>query len=134
MPRPRDLHTLRIGDFIQKALTRLIMEELRDPRLSNRIKLGLVITEVKVSPDLASANVYFCCAPLSSSTDEQALRADDLTEILSRASGFLRSRLARILTIRTTPALRFVYDDTSERADRIASLLAAEPLSPPHND
>ena len=87
----------RIGDQIQRELAQLIQQEIKDPRI------GMVtITEAKVSRDLAFSDVYFTMLPEENS--EQGL------EVLNQAAGFLRSQLARVLSIRTTPRLRFHYD------------------------
>lgn len=106
----------RIADHIQKELAVLIQQEIKDPRV------GLVtINEVKVSRDLAFADVYF--TSFSSDTfrdkdtppDGQEVKVDDDSEvILGNAAGFLRSRLAKSLSTRTTPKLRFHYDHTIE--------------------
>jgi ribosome-binding factor A len=89
----------RVGDLIQKELALLIQQEIKDPRL------GMVtITEAKVSRDLAFSDVYFTMLPEENS--------ELGVEVLTQASGFLRSQLAKILSTRTTPKLRFHYDNT----------------------
>ena len=79
----------RVGDLIQKELALLIQQEIKDPRL------GMVtITEAKVSRDLAFADVYFTMLPEENS--------ELGVEVLTQASGFLRSQLAKILSTRDT--------------------------------
>lgn len=123
--------TLQAGDAIQKELTHLIRRELRDPRLSEQHKLLSVITQVKVSRDLSVADVYISWTNINQS-DDSTHSFDTLIDILTGAAGFLRSRLARTLTMRTTPELRFYHDETSEKGNRIAALLAnSYPKAPP---
>ena len=92
----------------------LIQQEVKDPRL------GLVtINEVKVSRDLGFADVYFTSFSSDTFRTNDSLDEDAETEernnispaeVLENAAGFLRSRLAKSLSTRTTPKLRFHYD------------------------
>lgn len=100
----------RIADQIQKELASLIQRELKDPRV------GMVtINEVKVSRDLAFADVYFTMF-----ADDGA---EESAEALDRASGFLRSALSKVLKIRTTPKLRFHYDHSINEGQRISKAI-----------
>jgi len=103
--RPR-----KVGDQIQRELSQILRRELRDPRVGQ-----VTLTTVDVSPDLAHADVYFTC--LAAEHAPEAVRG------LTAAAGFLRSRLARRMRMQGVPQLRFVYDETVARADRIARLL-----------
>jgi ribosome-binding factor A len=44
-------------------------------------------------------------------------------EGLTRSAGFLRSQLARRISMYTTPELRFAYDESVERGDRLSRLI-----------
>ena len=46
-----------------------------------------------------------------------------MPKILNEAAGYLRSQLARILTTRVTPQLRFHYDETLERGHHLTGLI-----------
>ena len=100
----------KLGDLIQRELSGLLQRELRDPRV------GLVtITSVDVSPDLSHAKVFFTI-----------LGNEDLKETqagLKRAAGFLRTQLAKRIKLYTTPELRFEYDQSVERGDRLSRLI-----------
>ncbi len=105
--------TQRIGDQIQRELARLVQMEMKDPRL------GMVtINAVEVSRDLAYAEVY---VTLLGGDNEDARKKT--IEILSRASGFLRSRLAKLMQLRTVPELRFHYDESVARGQRLSELI-----------
>ena len=97
----------KVGDLIHRELASLIQREVKDPRI------GMVtISEANVTRDLALAEIYFTVLP-----------ADDVKrteEALNEAAGFLRSQLASLLNVRTTPKLRFRYDATIEDGDRIS--------------
>jgi len=109
---PRDFsRASRLGDQIQRELSELIRNEVRDPGL------GLVtVTSVDVSRDLSHAKVY-----VSTLEGDEAL-AQSL-RALTRAAGFLRSRLARMLDARTVPELHFVHDESVERGVRLSRLI-----------
>jgi len=106
--------------MIQREISGLIRLELRDPRVGM-----ITITSVDVSPDMSHAKVFFTL-----------LEKDYLDETLAglkRAAGFLRSQLARRLEMYTTPELRFEYDESVERGDRLSRLIddALRPAPPP---
>ncbi len=102
----------------------LIQREVKDPRI------GMVtINEAKVSRDLAYSDIYFTVLP--------AENTQAVEEVLNQASGFLRSQLAKTLSTRTTPRLRFHYDDTIENGDRLSRAIdkaLAEDESHPKED
>jgi ribosome-binding factor A len=100
----------KLGDQIQRELSDLLARELRDPRV------GMVtITSVDVSPDFSHAKVFF--------TVLEKDKLEDTVHGLRRAAGFLRSQLARRIKLYTTPELRFEYDESVERGDRLSRLI-----------
>jgi ribosome-binding factor A len=100
----------KLGDLIQRELSDLLRRELRDPRV------GMVtLTGVDVSPDLSHAKIFF-----TTLSHEHIAEAG---EGLQRAAGFLRSQLARRIKLYTTPELRFIYDESVERGDRLSRLI-----------
>ncbi len=106
--------TQRVADYLQRELASLIQRELRDPRL------GMIsLTSVDVSRDLGYAKIYY--TQLDVDTEGEAR---DSTEVLNRASGFLRSQLARDATMRSVPKLTFRYDSSVGRGRAIESLIS----------
>ena len=118
---PSQLRLQRIADRIRQELSEmLVMSNVRDPRLA-----GIFITDVKVDRELAFADVYF-------SAVEGQERAKEILAGLNSASGFLRRMLSERVDLRVFPRLRFHWDPTPERADRIERLLAEiRPDTPP---
>ncbi|MGE0875633.1 MAG: 30S ribosome-binding factor RbfA [Burkholderiales bacterium] len=101
---------LKVGDQIQRELSELIQREVRDPRV------GMVtLTGVEVSPDYAYASVHFTCL--------DAAHVEAATKGLQAAAGYLRSQLAKRSKTYTTPELRFFYDESVERGDRLSRLI-----------
>ncbi|HOS53984.1 MAG TPA: 30S ribosome-binding factor RbfA [Anaerolineaceae bacterium] len=112
MPSP--LRLTRIGDRFRKELSEmLVKEEIRDPRLA-----GIYITDVRVDRELSYADIYV-------SAVEGASRSKEVLEGLESASGFIRKALSDRIQLRSFPRLRFHWDITPERADRIEQLLAS---------
>ena len=100
----------KLGDQIQRELSDLLARELRDPRV------GMVtITSVDVSPDISHAKVFF--------TMFEKDKLPATLEGLKRAAGFLRSQLAKRIKLYTTPEIRFEYDESVERGDRLSRLI-----------
>ena len=106
--------TQRVADYLQRELAGLIQRELRDPRL------GMVsLTAVDVSRDLGHARVYYTL--LNCDTEEEAQQA---TEVLNNAAGFLRSELSRDATMRSVPRLKFYFDTSIGRGRQLESLIS----------
>ena len=103
----------RIADRIQEYLSEILLHDVADPRL-----VGISITDVSVDRELSYASIYV-------SALEGPERADEILEGLKHASGFLRSELAARIELRSFPKLRFNWDVTFERAQRIEELFAS---------
>ena len=87
---------LRVNVQLQRELTELIRDELRDPRVT-----GTTVMSVDVAPDLRNANVRVSRLPPGADIREAAAA-------LNHASGRLRHELKRRLRLRHIPELRFV--------------------------
>lgn len=107
------LRLQRINDRIREELSEMLIREISDPRLG-----GVSVTDVDVDRELAYANIYV-------SAVEGAERAKEILEGLEHARGFLRHELSQRVDLRTFPQLRFQWDPTFERADRIEQLFAS---------
>lgn len=108
---PSKLRLTRIGDRIKQELQELLVrQEIQDPRLS-----GVTITEVKVDRELAFASIYV-------SAIEGRERSAEILQGFASASGYIRKQLASQIELRSFPRLRFYWDPTPERVDRIEKL------------
>lgn len=100
----------RIANEMQIQLSKLISQEMKDPRL------GIItITSVEVSRDLAHAKIYIVVR------DEKT--ADLTLQILNKAAGFLRHHLGKLIDLRILPSLHFYYDTSSQYGRHIDELL-----------
>jgi ribosome-binding factor A len=110
MPSP--LRLTRIGDRFREELSIMLVKgEIRDPNLQ-----GITITEVKVDRELSYAEIYV-------SAIEGSVRSKEILEGLERATGFIRKTLSERIELRSFPRLRFHWDLTPEKADRIEQLI-----------
>ncbi|KTD18143.1 30S ribosome-binding factor RbfA [Legionella jordanis] len=102
--------TDRVAEMMQRKLSQIIQQEIKDPRLPAFV----TISAVKVSADLGHAKVYFTILngdiPLT-------------TSILNAAASYLRTALARSIKLRTVPQLHFVYDESIEYGQRLSRLI-----------
>ena len=103
----------RIADRIREELSEMLIQEISDPRL-----VGISITDVTVDREIAYADVYV-------SALEGAQRAEDVLAGLDHAQGYLRHELSQRVDLRVFPRLRFHWDPTFERAEKIERLIAS---------
>lgn len=105
--------TDRVGDALQRSISQFIQQEIRDPRI------GMVnVNDVTVTRDFAYAKIFVTF--VGRETDEECKAA---LAVLNKASGFLRTLVAKDLDLRTTPRLQFVYDTTTVRGNHLANLI-----------
>jgi len=120
----------RVADQIQRELASLIQMEVNDPRV------GMVsVTGVEVSRDIAHAKVFVTVlntltedseinkSTLSEPGDLDKLEIKENIDALNKAAGFLRSLLAKRLSTRSVPKLRFFYDGSIARGQQLSSLI-----------
>jgi len=112
----------RVGEQIRRELAALIQMEMKDPRV------GMVtISEVRVTHDLSLAKVYFTTL----GTAEDATRT---VELLNKAASFFRRELSGRMSLRSMPALRFIYDESVEHGAAMDALIAASIEADRHSD
>lgn len=110
---------LRVGEELRHALADLFRRgDFHDPDLS---RLNITVTEVRVSPDLSNATVFF--STLGGGQMEEAKTA------LRRAAVFLRGQVARLVNLRHAPTLSFEEDTSFEYAHHIDNILHSPEVS-----
>jgi len=105
--------TQRVSHFLHEEVARLLQSTVRDPRVQE-----VNLTGVEVSRDLSHAKVFFTLMN-DASPEERA----EVTAVLSKVSGFLRSELAKASAMRTVPRLSFRFDESVGRGRDMESLL-----------
>jgi ribosome-binding factor A len=102
----------RVNTLLRREISELILQELKDPRLTEFI----TVTEVDTSLDLKHAKVYI--SSISGQQEEQKI-----VGVLNSASGFLRKALADKVRLRYIPELQFIWDKSIEHGDHILRLI-----------
>jgi len=105
-----DSRMRRVDEAVRAVLSDAITTDLKDPRIG-----FVTVTAVDTSADLRQAKVF---VSVLGSQDDITASLDGLRS----AHGFLQRRVAQELTLKHTPTLEFVFDDTAIRADRINRL------------
>ncbi|MCL1913816.1 MAG: 30S ribosome-binding factor RbfA [Eubacteriaceae bacterium] len=103
----------RANEIIKHELSMLISNELKNPRLANKI---ISITKVNTSPDMKYTKV-------SVSVFGDASSQKEVMDTLEKAKGFLRKGIAQALTTKFAPEIVFELDNTLEYAARIDKVI-----------
>ena len=102
----------RIDHEIQRALAKIVFEDVKDPRMG-----FVTVTRVEVTNDLLQCKVF-----VSIIGDRHVARQS--MDALQSASKFIRGELGNLVKLRHTPELVFVEDRTTERAIALSKTLA----------
>ncbi len=93
--------TSRLNGEYQKEISEII-RRLKDKAPDLK---GLVsVTEADVAPDLKTAKIY---VSIYAKSEEEKLRS---FAVLNENAGYIRHELSRVMTMRTVPALTFLWD------------------------
>jgi ribosome-binding factor A len=111
--------TDRVAEMMQRKLSQLIQQEIKDPRLPPFV----TVSAVRVAADLSHAKVYFTV--LSENVQQTA-------DILNASASYLRTALARTVKLRTVPQLHFIYDESIEYGRNLSRLI--DKVNPPDSD
>ena len=101
----------RISSEMQKELSDIIQNHLKDPRITGMLS----ITKVIVTKDLRYAKVYV--SVLGGSSPEETL------EGLESSKGFIRKEIGKRISLRYTPEIIFELDHSIEYGVHISSIL-----------
>ena len=110
--RKNSIKNTRVNAEVQRELSHIIHEEIKDPRIHPMTS----VVSVEVTPDLK-----FCKAYISVLGDEQAQR--DTLAGLQSAEGFIRRLLAQTVNLRNTPEIQFISDQSIEYGVRMSKLI-----------
>ena len=109
---PQHQRSDRVAAAIREEVANFLAEGVKDPRVTALV----TVTGCEVTRDLRHAKVFV------SIMGEDSQRSSTI-EGLTSVQGFLRSRLARSLSLRVAPEVQFVMDESVARAARIETLL-----------
>jgi ribosome-binding factor A len=101
----------RIQEQVREEVSQMLQTEVRDPGV------GLVtVTRAKVTPDLSLARIYWTII----GDDNERKKTQ---KALERASGFVRHLLAERMSLRRSPEVKFIFDQSVGAQDRIEQII-----------
>ena len=101
----------RINAEIQKTVSSIIDNEVRDPQIDAIIS----VTNVETTPDLSYCRVFI--------TSIGNTPQDEVLARIKGAAGFIRGRLSKKIQLRITPRLEFMIDKSIEYSSKIDNIL-----------
>lgn len=104
----------RIADLIRRELSKVLQQEIDDQKLAT-----LTISKVELSRDYAYARVYI-------SLFSDGCNVREVMASLNGAASYYRHILASTVNLRSTPQLRFLYDDSNAKRQRIEEIIDHE--------
>lgn len=102
----------KVAHLMRREVADILERKLRDPRIGTTV----TVTDVQITHDLSFAKIFVTVL------GDESLRAQAM-ETLKRATGFIRHELGDRLDLREVPELRFEYDDSLDRGQRVDDLL-----------
>ncbi len=107
---------LRVGELIRRTLSEILNRgEIHDPDLN---RMSITVSEVRVTPDLRIATAFVL--PLGGKNKDEAIAA------LARNKGEIRHVITKQMSVKHSPDIRFLLDDTFDRMDETNRLFAQE--------
>ncbi len=103
----------RVNSEIKKAISSILAEEIRDPRISGLIS----VIDVKTTNDLSHCTIYVSI--YSQSKKEQEISFNTLLH----SAGFIRKLLSSRVDLRITPELHFKLDEGFENSEKMTKLI-----------
>ena len=110
--RKNSIKNTRINGEVQKELSTIIRNEIKDPRIHPMTS----VMAVEVAPDLKTCKAY-----ISVLGEKEAKEAT--IKGLKSAEGYIRRQLARNLNLRNTPEFRFILDESIEYGVNMSKLI-----------
>ena len=101
----------RINSEIQKAISHIIDNDIRDPQIDAIIS----VSSVDTTPDLSYCRVFI--------TSIGTTPSDEVLNRIKGAAGFIRGKLSKMVKLRITPRLEFLKDESVEYASNIEGIL-----------
>ena len=110
--RKNSIKNTRINGEVQKELSTIIRNEIKDPRIHPMTS----VMAVDVAPDLKTCKAY-----ISVLGEKEAKEAT--IKGLKSAEGYIRRQLAHNMNLRNTPEIRFILDESIEYGVTMSKLI-----------
>lgn len=105
------MRMLQVNSEIKKLVSKIISTELNNTNITGLITVQAVDT----AADFSNSKIYV--SMLGTENKKRALEA------LNKASGFIRTRIAKELNFKNTPKIHFFMDEVIQRGERIDKLI-----------
>lgn len=104
--------TDRVNVLLRQELSRVVADELRDPRLASIVS----VTHVETAPDLRHAKAFVSVlgGPPEKLNTLKALRS---------AAGFIRRNMRQNLALKEVPSFTFYLDESIERGAEVLEII-----------
>ena len=102
----------RVNSEVQKGLTEIVRNRMKDSRLKEAI---ITILKAEVTKDMKNCKAYVSVMPSS--------KGKDIVKLLNSCESFIRRNLIEIVKLRNAPSIRFVLDDSADYYERIDNLI-----------
>ena len=105
----------RIASVMKKEIAQIIQNDINDQRIKD-----VIVTEVEVSKDLKNAKVFFIVF------NNKKRRQEEIKLIIKTINSsklFFKKVMSKNSNLRSVPNLRFIYDDTEEKAFELEKLI-----------
>lgn len=112
----------RINSEIQKAVSNIIANDIRDPQIDAIIS----VSSVETTPDLSYCRIFI--------TSIGKTPTDEVLNRIKGAAGFIRGRLSKAIKLRITPRLEFMLDTSQTYANKIDEILKGITYTTPVDD
>ena len=100
----------KIEDLLHKEIANIIVTRIDNPQIKNTV----TITDIKVSKDIRSAIVFFV------TLDKNFKKIE---KIINELKPTIKFYLSRNVHLKRIPDIKFVFDDTLIKGQRIDKLL-----------
>lgn len=111
--RKNSIKNTRINGEVQKELSRIIQNGIKDPRIAPLTS----VVSVEVAPDLKTCKAYI------SVLGSEKAAADTLAGLKSAEGFILPAQLAHTVNLRNTPEIRFILDQSIEYGVTMTKLI-----------
>jgi ribosome-binding factor A len=103
---------IRINDEIKKEVSEILRADMKDPRV------GVITSVIKVD---TTNDLKYCKVYVSVLGDDE--KKQEVMNVISKASGYIRSLIANRINLRVTPELKFILDDSLEYSFKIDKII-----------
>ncbi len=100
----------KIEDLLHKEIANIIVTRIDNPQIKNTV----TITDIKVSKDIRTAVVYFV------TLDKNFKKIE---KIINELKPTIKFYLSKNVHLKRIPDIKFIFDDTVIKGQRISKLL-----------